>query len=74
VDFGSDQGRSEFETGGVACYVEDFKRARTPVWAKRCYLWMGNRYSFEISTNIISTRVVDATIFPDGTLDTLRPF
>jgi hypothetical protein len=25
ADFGSDQGRSSFETAGVACYVEDFK-------------------------------------------------
>jgi len=49
VDFGSGQGRSEFETGSVACYVEDFKFARTPVWAKRCYLWMGANY---ILTNI----------------------
>jgi hypothetical protein len=45
VDFGSAQGRSDFETAGVACHavgaIEDFKRARTPVWAKRRYSWMG---------------------------------
>jgi hypothetical protein len=36
VDFGSWQGPSKFATGGVACYVEDGKRARTPPWAERC--------------------------------------
>jgi len=49
VDFGSEQGLSDFETNGVAVsaiagivgYVEDFKRAKTPLWAKRCRLWMG---------------------------------
>ena len=41
VDFGSEQGLSNFETGGVAGYVEDFKRAKTPLRAKRCRLWMG---------------------------------
>jgi hypothetical protein len=41
VDFGSEQGLSDFETAGIACYVEDFKRAKTPLWAKRCRLWMG---------------------------------
>jgi hypothetical protein len=44
VDSGSGQGRSEFETGGVASHavgvIEDFKRARTPVWAKRRYFGM----------------------------------
>ena len=25
ADFGSDQGRSEFETTGAGCFVEDFK-------------------------------------------------
>ncbi len=44
VDFGSEQGLSNFETGGIAGYVEDFKRAETPLWAKRCRLWMDNRY------------------------------
>jgi hypothetical protein len=34
-DFCSDQGRSDFETVGV---IEDFKRAKTPLWAKRCRL------------------------------------
>jgi hypothetical protein len=37
VDFGSGQGRSEFETAGVVCYFEDFKFAKTPTWAKRCH-------------------------------------
>jgi len=32
---------SDFETGGVAGYVEDLKRAKTPLRAKRCRLWMG---------------------------------
>ncbi len=41
VDFGSEQGLSNFETGGIAGYVEDFKRAKTPLWAKRYRLWMG---------------------------------
>ena len=37
VDFGSGQGRSDFETGGVAArYVEDFNKAGTQAWAKRC--------------------------------------
>ncbi len=43
VDFGSEQGMSNFETDGVAVtiiagivgYVEDFKRAETPLWAQR---------------------------------------
>jgi hypothetical protein len=41
VDFGSEQGLSNFETAGIAGYVEDFKRAKTPLWAQRCRLWMG---------------------------------
>ncbi len=49
VDFGSEQGLSDFETHGVAVtatagvagYVEDLKRAKTPLRAKRCRLWMG---------------------------------
>jgi hypothetical protein len=41
VDFGSEQGLSNFETAGIAGYVEDFKRAKTPLRAKRCRLWMG---------------------------------
>ena len=40
VDFGSAQGLGDFETAGVAGYVEDLKRAKTPRWAKRCYSWM----------------------------------
>ncbi len=45
VDFGSEQGLSNFETAGIAGYVEDFKRAKTPLWAKRCCLWMGTNYN-----------------------------
>jgi hypothetical protein len=41
VDFGSEQGLSDFETAGIVRYSEDFKRAKTPLWAKRCRLWMG---------------------------------
>jgi len=40
VDFGSGQGLSDFETGGIACYFEDFKRAKTPPRAGRCRLWI----------------------------------
>jgi hypothetical protein len=40
-DFDSEQGLSDFETSGIAGYCEDFKRAKTPRWAKRCRLWMG---------------------------------
>ena len=40
VDFGSDQLRSDLATAGVARYVEDFQRARTPGWAERCHIWM----------------------------------
>jgi len=43
VDFGSGQGLSDFETGGMACYFEDFKRAKTPPGAERYRLWMDNR-------------------------------
>jgi hypothetical protein len=41
VDFGSEQGLSDFETTGIAGYVEEFKRAKMPLRAKRCRLWMG---------------------------------
>jgi hypothetical protein len=41
VDLGSEQGLSNFETEGIAGYVEDFKRAKTPLRAKRFRLWMG---------------------------------
>jgi len=40
VDFGLQQGLSDFETTGIVSYVEDFKRAKTPLRAKRCRLWM----------------------------------
>jgi hypothetical protein len=35
VDFGSEQGLSDFETGGIVHYFEDFERAKTLLWAKR---------------------------------------
>jgi len=50
------QGLSDFETAGIAGYSENSadgcawrlgnrhclpKRAKTPLWAKRCRLWMG---------------------------------
>jgi len=52
VDFGSEQGLSDFETDsaavivttGIVCYFEDFKRAKTQLWAKRCRLWMDTNY------------------------------
>ena len=40
VDFGSGQGLSDFETIGITCYFEDFKRSKTPIRAERCCLWM----------------------------------
>ena len=42
-DFGSEQGLSDFETAGIAGYSEDFKRAKTPLWAKRCRFPPGAR-------------------------------
>jgi hypothetical protein len=41
VDFGSEQGLSDFEPAGIARYSEELKRAKTPLWAKRCHLWTG---------------------------------
>jgi len=29
VDFGSEQGLSDFETAGIACYFEDLKPSRS---------------------------------------------
>ena len=40
VDFGSEQGLSDFETAVVVGYFEDFKRAKTPLRAEICHLWM----------------------------------
>jgi len=42
VDFDSEQGLSDFETAGIARYFEDFIRVKTPLWIKKCRLWMGN--------------------------------
>ena len=33
VGFGSEQGLSDFETAGIAGYSEEFKRAKTLLWA-----------------------------------------
>jgi hypothetical protein len=52
VDFGSEQGLSNFETAGITGYFEDFKRAKTPLWAKRCRLWMGTNYQNPASASI----------------------
>ena len=40
VDFGFEQGLSDFETGGIVDYFEDFKRAKTLLEAKRCLVWV----------------------------------
>jgi len=40
VDCGSGQGRSDFETAGVAALRRGLRRARTPAWAERRRLWM----------------------------------
>ena len=49
VDFGPEQGLSDFETGGVAGYVEDLKRAKTQLWAKKCRLWMDTKELSQIA-------------------------
>jgi hypothetical protein len=49
VDFGSEQGLNDFETAGIARAISEkrdwlrhyIKGAKTPLWAKRCRLWMG---------------------------------
>jgi hypothetical protein len=41
VGFGSGQGMSIFETAGITCYFEDFKKAKTQPWAKRRRFRMG---------------------------------
>jgi hypothetical protein len=43
VDFGFQQGPSEFSTAGIVRYVEDFKRAKTPPGAERFHLWMDTK-------------------------------
>ncbi len=43
VGFGSQQGLSDFEAVSIVSYVEDFKRAKTPLRAKRCCLWMDTK-------------------------------
>ena len=37
VDFGSEQGLSVFATAGIVNYSEDFKKAKTHLWAERCH-------------------------------------
>jgi len=44
VDFGSERGLSVFEAAGITCYFEDFKKAKTKLWAKRRRLWMDTNY------------------------------
>jgi hypothetical protein len=44
VDFGSGQGLNVFKTAGIVGYSEDFKKVKTPPWAKRCRLRMGTNY------------------------------
>jgi hypothetical protein len=51
VDFGPEQGLSDFETAGIARYFEDFKRAKTQLGAKRWFLWLGNKYEVLPSTS-----------------------
>lgn len=53
VDFGLEQGLSDFEAAGIAGYVGDFKRAKTPLQAERCRLWVDTNYSS--SSPIISS-------------------
>jgi hypothetical protein len=48
VAFGSEQGLSDFEAGGIAGYVEDFKRAKTQLRAKRCCFWVDNSYQVPV--------------------------
>jgi hypothetical protein len=43
VDFGSEQGLSDFETAGIVGFSEVLKKVNTPPWAKRCRLWMGTK-------------------------------
>ena len=43
VDFGSERGLSVFEAAGITCYFEDFKKAKTKLWAKRCRFRMDTR-------------------------------
>jgi len=31
------------------CYVEEFKRAKTPLWAKRCRLWVDTKQADDLS-------------------------
>ena len=34
---------SDFDNAGIVRYFEDIKRAKTPLWAKRCRLWVDTR-------------------------------
>ena len=44
VDFGSEQGLSDFETGGIVNYFEDIKIAKTQLLAERCRFWTDTNY------------------------------
>jgi DNA-binding NarL/FixJ family response regulator len=41
VDFGSERGVIVLGTGGIARYFEDFKKAKTKLWAKKCQFRSG---------------------------------
>ncbi len=58
------QGLSDFETAGIARYSEDFKRAKTPLWAERCRLWMGNRKWQRMDSNSAIIGVVSLGEIP----------
>ena len=51
VDFGSEQGLSDFEAAGIARYFEDFKRAKTQLWTKRCHFWMDKKGEYREHTS-----------------------
>ena len=63
VDFGSEQGLSDFETTGIARYFEDFKRAKTQLRAERCHFWMDTSY------NLRGTNVKGKSGFEFGEVD-----
>ncbi len=48
---------SNFETAGIVGYVEDFKRAKTQLRAKRCCLWMDAYSIFAL----YSSRLLETT-------------
>jgi len=74
VDFGLEQGLSDFETDGVAVpalagvagYVEDLKRAKTPLRAKRCRLWMGTNDTIQPEFSYRSRKKMNFLILRDS--------